>query len=124
MHTSLRLLPLVASKVLQLDKMDSDKAFPLMQVTTQHLEFDISFATLLVTNDTGADGGHQLFNIANTTQLNYPLFLTWCEAFCASLPIQNLSESGMLCACGGVKPNALAFANACDDTHLWRGAVC
>jgi hypothetical protein len=50
-----------------------------LQVTSQHVEFDITFATLLVINVTGADGGYQLFNAANAAQLNYPLFLTWCE---------------------------------------------
>ena len=48
-----------------------------MQVTSQHVEFDITFATLMVINTTGADGGYQLFNTANNTQLNYSLFLTW-----------------------------------------------
>ena len=43
------------------------------------MEFDISFATLLVINVTAADGGYQLFNTVNATQLNYPLFLTWCD---------------------------------------------
>lgn len=56
-----------------------------MQQASQHLEFDIKFATLVVTNSTSADYGFQLFNTANATQLNYPLFLTWCDLCCQSI---------------------------------------